>query len=201
MEPDTHKKSKIGKYIVYVLLIGAAVGIAAHFLKPEPVDTASNENMGLFIQNKIIDIDRKLDNGEDETDIATRISWHKSNTALYNEVKDSHDEAIDAKRKELEQKIIKVQAKEFPELRGAYVASKKEVLGQEHIDIALSGDKKDVLTFTGQMFEPKKTQKDFMKNIHEIVYDLRFKKIVYKWSPNQKDIADYEIDSKSDTEI
>ncbi|KAA0993007.1 hypothetical protein [Dyadobacter aurulentus] len=201
MEPDNHKKSKIGKYIVYILLIGAAVGIAMHFLKPEPVDTASNRNMTLFIKNKIIDIDKKLNTGEDETDIATRISWHKSNTALYNEVKNSHDKTIDGQRKELEEKIVQVQTKEFPRLRDAYVASKTEVLGQEHIAISLSGDKKDILTFTGQMFEPKKTQKDFMKNIHEIVYDLRFKKIVYKWSESQKDIADYEIDSKKDTEI
>lgn len=201
MEPDNHKKSKVGKYIVYVLLIGAAVGIAMHFLKPEPVDTASNRNMTLFIKNKIIDIDKKLNTGEDETDIATRISWHKSNTALYNEVKNSHDKTIDRQRRELEQKIVQVQTKEFPKLRDAYVASKKEVLGQEHIDISLSGEKKDVLTFSGQMFEPRKTQKDFMKNIHEIVYDLRFKKIVYKWSESQEDIADYEIDSKQDAEI
>ncbi|MCE7060604.1 hypothetical protein [Dyadobacter sp. CY343] len=201
MEPENYKNRKIGKYIVYVLLIGAAAGIAWHFLKPKPVDTASHDNMALFIENKIIDIDQKLNKGEDETDIATRLSWHKSNTALYNEVKNSPDKTIEAQRKELEQKIVKVQTKEFPALRGAYVESKKEVLGQEHIDISLSGEKQDVLTFSGQMFEPKKMQKDFMKNIHEIVYDLRFKKIVYKWSDNQKDFADYEIDSKQDAEI
>ncbi|WP_031528122.1 hypothetical protein [Dyadobacter crusticola] len=200
MEPD-RKKGKIGTYIIVALLIAATTGLAIHFFTPEPVDVASNENMTLFIKNKIIDIDQKLSKGEDETDIATRLSWHKSNTALYNEVKDVKDETINAEKEELKQKIVKIQTKEFPELRNAYVDSKKEVLGQEHIDISLSGEKNDVLTFTGEMFEPKKTQKDFMKNIRDIVYDLRFKKVVYKWSENKSDIADYEIASKSDTEI
>jgi hypothetical protein len=200
MEPH-RKKGKVANYVIIALLVVAAVGLGIHFFSPKPVDVASNENMTLFIKNKIIDIDQKLNKGEDETDIATRLSWHKSNTALYNEVKDAKDKTIGGPREELKQKIVKIQAKEFPELRGAYVDSKKEVLGQEHIDISLSGEKNEVLTFTGEMFEPKKTQKDFMKNIRDIVYDLRFKKIVYKWSNDKAGFADYEIDSKSDTEI
>jgi restriction endonuclease Mrr len=144
---------------------------------------------------------RNWRNGNDKADIATRLSWHKSNTALYDEVKTSKDANVKEQREVLKTKMVKIQAREFPELRSAYVASKKEVLEQQNIKIAVSGDKKDVLTFTGPIFEPKKTQKDFMKNIHEIITDLRFKQVVYKWSDKATDLADYKIDSKNDVEI
>jgi hypothetical protein len=97
--------------------------------------------------------------------------------------------------------MVQIQQREFPELRAAYVDSKKEVLGQQHIDIAVTGENKDVLTFEGEMFAPEKVQKDFMKNIYGIVNDLRFKKVIYKWSDQQNGFADYPISSKNDTEI
>lgn len=200
MESD-QKKGRIGRYIVYLLLTVATVGIGWHFLAPKPADKSVNKDISLFINNKIADIDQKLSHGNEKPDIATELSWHKSNTALYNEVKTNKDKAIGSQREVLKQKMVKIQAKQFPELRDAYVSSKKEVLEYEKISVSLSGDKKDVLTFTGGIFEPKKAQKDFTKSIEEIVSDLRFKKVVYKWSDKQNDFADYEIDSKTDTEI
>lgn len=201
METTYVKKSNIGRYLVYVLLAAVAAGIAFYFYAPKPVNEAANESMNMFIQNKITDIDQKLAQGNDQADIATRLSWHKSNTALYNEVKTSHDKKVEGQREVLKTKMIKIQAREFPALRTAYVDSKKEVLEQQNIKIAVSGEKKDVLTFTGPIFEPEKTQKDFMKNIHEIINDLRFKQVVYKWSDNNNDLADYKIESKKDVEI
>ncbi|MCE6990138.1 hypothetical protein [Dyadobacter sp. CY323] len=201
MEDDHRKKGRIGRIIVYLLLLVAAVGLGIHFFKPKEVDISSNKNMTLFIDNKIIDIDQELAVTHNEADIATRLSWHKSNHALYDEVKSSKDKEIATKREELKKKMVKVQGREFPELRNAYVESKKEVLATQHIDIALSGDHKDVLMISGEMFEAKKSQKAFTNNIQEIVNDLRFKKIVYKWSDEKNAFADYKIDSKNDTAI
>jgi restriction endonuclease Mrr len=201
METTYVKKSGIGKYVVYVLLAAVAAGIAFYFYAPKPVNNAAIESMNMFIQNKIADIDEKLANGNDKADIATRLSWHKSNTALYEEVKTSKDAKVKEQREVLKTKMVRIQAREFPALRTAYVESKKEVLGPQNIKIEVSGEKKDVLTFTGSIFQPEQTQKGFMKNIHEIITDLRFKQVVYKWSDNTKDVADYKIDSKNDVEI
>jgi hypothetical protein len=201
MESTYVKKNGIGKYVVYVLLAAVAAGIAFYFYAPKPVNNAAIESMGMFIQNKITDIDQNLAQGNSKADIASRLSWHKSNTALYNEVRTSKDEKVKEQSEILKTKMIQIQAREFPVLRTAYVESKKEVLEPQHIKIAVSGEKKDVLTFTGAIFQPEKTQKDFMKNIHEIIYDLRFKQVVYKWSDNAKDMADYKIDSRTDVEI
>ncbi|MEO6287360.1 MAG: hypothetical protein ABIN80_24285 [Dyadobacter sp.] len=201
METTYVKKRGIGKYVVYVLLAAVAAGIAFYFYAPKPVNNAAIDSMNMFIQNKITDIDQNLAQGNSKADIATRLSWHKSNTALYEEVKTSKDDKVKAQRAVLKTKMIQIQSREFPVLRTAYVESKKEVLGPQNIKIAVSGQKKDILTFTGAIFQPEKTQKGFMKNIHEIITDLRFKQVVYKWSDHVEDVADYKIDSKTDDEI
>lgn len=206
MEIHHHQRTRshranMGRYIVYLVLAAVAAGISIYFYAPKPVNKAANENMALFLQNKISDIDLKLKNGDDGTDLATRLSWHKSNTALYNEAKDNSDKAIKQQREVLKKKMVQVQQRDFPELRTAYVDSKKEALDEQHVAIGLTGEQQDVLTFEGDMFKPEQVQKDFMKNIYGIVNDLRFKKIVYKWSDAPDGHHNYEIKSKADAEI
>lgn len=194
-------RAALGRYAIYLILAAVAVGIGIYFYAPKPVNTAANENMSLFLQNKISDIDLKLRNGDSSTDLATRLSWHKSNTALYNEAKDNADGKIRNQREVLKKKMVQVQQRDFPELRTAYVQSKKEALEEQHVAIGLSGDRQEVLTFESRMFKPEQVQEDFMKNIYGIVNDLRFKKIVYKWSDAPDGYHNYEIRSKGDSEI
>jgi hypothetical protein len=194
-------RATLGRYIVYLIMAAIAVGISIYFYAPKPVDRAANRNMSLFLQNKISDIDLKLKNGDSDTDLATRLSWHKSNTALYNEAKANTDEKIGEQREIMKKKMVQVQQRDFPELRTAYVESKKEALGEQHVAIGLAGDHQEVLTFEGKMFKPEQVQEDFMKNIYGIVNDLRFKKVVYKWSEAPEGQHNYEIKSKEDAEI
>jgi hypothetical protein len=186
---------------VYLVLAAIAAGISIYFYAPKPVNKAANENMSLFLQNKISDIDTKLKNGDEGTDLATRLSWHKSNTALYNEAENNGDTKIKGQREILKNKMVQVQKRDFPKLRTEYVESKKEALTEQHVAIGLSGDQQEVLVFEGEMFKPEKVQEDFMKNIYGIVNDLRFKKIVYKWSDAPDGSHNYEIKSKQDAEI
>lgn len=192
---------RMGRYIVYVIMAAIAVGISIYFYAPKPVDKAANRNMSLFLQNKISDIDLKLKNGDSDTDLATRLSWHKSNAALYDEAKANTDKNIGKQTEAMKKKMMQVQRRDFPELRTAYVESKKEALNEQHVSIGLAGEHQEVLTFEGKMFEPKQVQEDFMKNIYGIVNDLRFKKVVYKWSDVPDGRHNYEIRSKGDTEI
>lgn len=195
------RRGPIGRYIVYLIMAAIAAGISIYFYAPKPVDKAANKNMSLFLQNKISDIDLKLKNGDRDTDLATRLSWHKSNAALYDEAKANTDKKIAQQTETMKQKMVQVQRRDFPELRTAYVESKKEALNEQHVAIGLAGDHQEVLTFEGKMFEPRQVQEDFMKNIYGIVNDLRFKKVVYKWSEAPEGRHNYEIKSKGDTEI
>ncbi|WP_353719436.1 hypothetical protein [Dyadobacter sp. 676] len=108
---------------------------------------------------------------------------------------------ITSQREILKKKMVEVQQRDFPELRTAYVDSKKEALGEQHVAIGLAGERREILKFEGGMFKPEQVQKDFMKNIYGIVSDLRFKKVVYKWSDAPEGHHQYEIRSKEDTEI
>jgi len=201
MEGSAPEKQNMFKYIVFFLLAVAAAGIAYYYFSPKEANIADNNNIILFIQNKIIDIDGKLKSGQTDADIATSIAWHKSNAALYNEAKNSKDQKVKEQCNLLRNKIIEIQTKQFPELRKSYVHSKETVLKQENIQIAISGEKNDILSFTSEKFEPKQSQKSFLKSINEIVYELKFTKVIFKWSPDNKDSKEYKISSKNDTEI
>ncbi|MBO9612946.1 MAG: hypothetical protein J7619_09640 [Dyadobacter sp.] len=194
-------RAALGRYIVYFLLAAVATGIAIYFYAPKPVNKAANENILLFLQNAVSDIDLKLKNGDSSTDLATRLSWHKSNAALYNEARASSDEKIAAQRETLKKKMVQVQQRDFPELRSAYVESKKEALNEQQVHIGLAGKHQEILTFEGRIFKPERVQEDFMKNIYGIVNDLRFKKVVYKWSDAPDGYHNYEIRSKADAAI
>jgi hypothetical protein len=198
MEENPAKKS-IFTYIAYVLIAGAAIGLGVYFFTPKKPTAAEGKNMLLFVDNQLIDIDQKLKSGMENADIATRLSWHKSNTSLFNEVKGSKDKVLKPKVDTLETKIVQIQTKEFPELRKAYAESKKEVLGTQQINIATSGPKNDTLTFTGALFASEKSKDAFLGNIKPIIQDLRFKKVVYKWS--DKDSSNYKVRAKKDAEI
>lgn len=201
MEGSAPEKPNIFKYIVFLLLAVAAAGIGYYYFSPKEADIADNNNIMLFIQNKMIDIDEKLKSGQMDADIATSIAWHKSNAALYNEAKDSKDEKVKEQCNILKDKIIQIQTKQFPELRKLYVQSKESVLKQENIQIAASGERSDILAFTSEKFAPKQSQKSFLKTINEIVHELKFSKVIFKWSADSKDSKEYKISSKSDTEI
>lgn len=196
---ENPRKGNIFRYIAYALIAAAVVGFGIYFLTPKKLTVAEGKNMVLFIDNQIIDIDRNMKSDMSKADIATRLSWHKSNTSLYNEVKGSKDKVIKPKVDTLETKIIQIQTKEFPSMRKAYADSKKEVLGTQQITIATSGPKNDTLIFNGALFGSEKSKDAFLDNIKPIIQDLRFKKVVYKWS--DKDSSDYKVRAKQDAEI
>ncbi|MCF2489526.1 hypothetical protein [Dyadobacter sp. CY347] len=195
---ENPRKGNAFKYIAYVLIAAAVIGFGIYFLTPKKLTAAEGKNVLLFVQNKIVDIDRNLKSDMSKQDIATRLSWHKSNTSLFNEVKGSKDKVIEPQIDILEKKIIEVQTKEFPELRTTYVESKKEVLGGQKIDIAVSGPRQDTLTFKGDLFANEKTKDAFFANIKPIIQDLRFKKVVYQWSRKE---TTNKVRAKKDDEI
>lgn len=93
--------------------------------------------------------------------MTTRLSWLKSNAALYQEAKVNKDQAITTQSNILKDRILKVQTRDFPGLRDAFTTSKKEILSKENIQIAASGATKDTLTFTSPFLSLPKQKKIF----------------------------------------
>jgi len=201
MESNTSKTGNVFKYIAYVFLAVGAFVLIRYFTKPKEIDTASIKDMDMFMKNAIYETDQKLKTDSVEEDVASWISWYKSSAALYNDAKSNKDQAIKQQSKVLKDHLLKVQVRDFPELRENYTEAKKEVLSQKNITIAASGAMHDTLMLTGEMFESSKQKKQFLKSIDQIAKDLRFKRVVFKWSEKATDVSDYEIESKGDSEI
>ena len=201
MEGKLIKKENIFKYIVYLLIAVAAFAIIKYVATPKPVDAESNKNITLFMQNAIDEIDLSLKKDSSDEDMTTLLSWHKSNASLYNEAKGFKNDSIKQKSAILKDRIVKAQTRDFPDLRRAFVDSKKDAFSREKIEIASSGTTNDILIFSGNIFKPVNAKKEFLKGIDQIVKDLRFKKVVFKWSENKDDFTDYPIKSKNDSEI
>ena len=54
MEGSAPEKQNIFKYIAYFLIAAATAGIAFYYFSPKEADVADNNNILLFIENKII---------------------------------------------------------------------------------------------------------------------------------------------------
>ena len=195
------KKENIFRYIVFAIITVAAIAIIRYYVTPEPVDTESNKNVSIFIQNAIAEIDLALKKDSSDEDMTTRLSWLKSTAALYHDAKNNKNKDIKAQSDVLKTSLIKVQTREFPRLKTAFTNSKKEILAKENIQINNSGESNDTLTFTGQFFESSKARKDFLKGINQIVKDLRFKKVVFKWSEKSGDFEEFRVKGKGDGEV
>ena len=201
MEDSAHKNRNIFKYIVYVLLAAGVFVIVRYYLTPKPVDPESEKNIAMFMEKAIFDTDQKLKSDATKEDIASWVIWHKSSAEFYNDAKKDKNPAIKEQSKILKDHLVQVQVRDFPILREAYAISKKDVLAKENITIASSGAAKDTLTLTGSFFEPSSNKKQFMKGIDQIVKDLRFKRVVFKWSEKPGDVEDFKIKSLKDSEI
>jgi hypothetical protein len=82
MEVHHQPKTRSYRYIVYLVLAAIAAGISFYFYSPKPVNKAANKNMALFLQNAISDIDLKLKNGNEGTDLATH-AFRRLNLILH----------------------------------------------------------------------------------------------------------------------
>ena len=197
----TSKGRHIFQYFLYLLLACGTAGIVWYYVRPSKTDEISNKNVNLFLENAISDVQQDLRSDITRPDIASRLAWFKANTTLYQQASHNKDKSIKAESQKFKGLIVQAQQKGFPTLRKAYVDSKQEVLKQQHIDIELSGDSKEILVITGSMFEPKKNQQAFLKDIEAVVRDLRFQEVVYKWSVADDSNKHYTIDSKRDDEV
>ena len=195
------KRENIFRYIVFLLITVAAIVIIRYYITPEPVDPESNKNISIFLQNGIDEIDLALKKDSSDEDMTTRLTWLKSNEALYHEAKTNKDESIKKQSELLKDRLIKVQIKDFPQLRNAFTNSKKEILSKENIEITTSGKSNETLTFNGRFFAPARSRKDFLKGIDQIVKDLRFKMVVFKWSEKRGDSEEFRIKGKGDGEV
>ena len=103
--------------------------------------------------------------------------------------------------KELEKKAIISQEASLPELRAIYGNFLKEKLGEHNFIVALSGEKRDVLSFIGHDFADNKNIEMFQDNLSNMLHLMRFKQIKYRWSLQGDDYKCYTLDTPPDDKV
>jgi hypothetical protein len=101
--------------------------------------------------------------------------------------------------KELEQKVAKIQLKEFPKLRAAYKKVIHQKLWEENVETGIFGGRNTTIQFTGGIFASNKNKQQMQETLNEILSMLRFKRVNYKWY-EYDEVTYYDLDTPADSD-
>lgn len=102
---------------------------------------------------------------------------------------------------ELKRKLGKLQTREFPELRKAFIASIKDKLWEENITVTTEGNTNATVTLVGRIFANNKNIKAANDAMWENYKVFRFKRANYKWIKHDDDYTYFEIKPMADGQV
>ncbi len=102
---------------------------------------------------------------------------------------------------ELRKKLVAKQVKEYPKMRQAYAKYAHDLLWEQDIDVTASGSSSTTLTLVGGIFASNKGIASIENNIEEMLKELRFKRVNYKWIPHDEDYQYFDLKTPSDGEL
>jgi hypothetical protein len=103
--------------------------------------------------------------------------------------------------KELKNKVIKIQSKEFPLLRKKYGVLLADKMWEHDIIIKTTGSTNGILELTGGTFAANKNIKEFQTTLSEVLTMFRFKQTRYRWYKDADEYTYYDLGSESDKEL
>jgi hypothetical protein len=101
---------------------------------------------------------------------------------------------------QLKAELAKLQAREFPKMREAYVAAVHQTMWENDIEVISLGDASSTIQFTGGIFARNANKQELQDKLSEILSALRFKRATYKWYEGD-DGADYSLESFPDKKV
>lgn len=103
--------------------------------------------------------------------------------------------------KKLEAKVSNSQLKSFPKLRMVYYNIMQEKLWEHDVDIKIGGKRNTVLNLTAGYFAANNNIKSTQEALHEMLVNLRFKQINYRWYKGDDEYTYYTVESPKDSEV
>lgn len=131
-----------------------------------------------------------------EVEVARFVLWGR----MADKAKENENRTIKQLGKNIEYHLKKLQLSEFPKIRSEYGKIVKNKLWEHDIDVKVFGRRKTTLQFTGGIFASNRNIKDYQTTLNEILHNLRFKRIKYKWYEND-DATYYTLETDSDSKI
>jgi len=103
--------------------------------------------------------------------------------------------------KNLKEKVVARQVKEFPQMRKEIAKVMKEKLWEENIEVKCFGNGNSTLDFVGGSFASNKIIKQTQETLSEMLNMYRFKRTQYRWIPSADEYTYYSIESPKDSEL
>jgi hypothetical protein len=137
----------------------------------------------------------------DVTSIQLEIALFGVWAKVIKDAEKSSDEEINKDGKILKSKVIALQKSEFPKLRKSYGDYVKSQLWADNIIASTKGSGSSTLDFIGATFANNKNKQDTQKTLSEILTQLRFKRVNYKWYEYDDNYTYYTMDTRKDDEL
>lgn len=133
--------------------------------------------------------------------IASELTIFSDWAHLVNRTKNSNDVEVKKLSKILETNLITLQNKEFPQLRLAWGKILKAKLWEFNIEVSVLGSKNSTLELVGATYASNANIQDTQSEIQDMVKNLRFNRVSYKWYEYDDHYPYYTIESKKDSDI
>ncbi|MCL2328939.1 MAG: hypothetical protein FWC39_10585 [Bacteroidetes bacterium] len=124
-------------------------------------------------------------------------------SAWWKTIKDgsaSDDKEINNLSEKLKNKVVNIQAKEFPILRKRYSEILHNLMWEHDIYVTVSNKGNNHINITGGIFAANKNIKEFQDNIHSVLKMFRFNQSRYRWYKGASEYTYYTIFEGKDTD-
>jgi len=101
----------------------------------------------------------------------------------------------------LKNKAAARQIKEFPKMRKAYADIVATKLWENNVYVTIQGTKNSIINLTGGLFANNKNIADTQTKLIEILTQLRFKEVRYRWYKDESEFNYYKVESPKDADV
>lgn len=109
--------------------------------------------------------------------------------------------AIKKKAAELKRRVSQLQVREFPKMRRAWAKAADRTMWENNVDVTVSGNAAQTITFVGGLFASNRNIKEAQEQLSDVLHDLRFKRVNYKWIPSADEFSYYTLKTPADKEV
>lgn len=111
------------------------------------------------------------------------------------------DQEVRSLGAQLKNLVSKYQQREFPNMRKAYAEIIAKELWLDNIEVKTSGGVHSVITFIGGPFANNRYAAETHAALKQVLIDLRFDRVNYKWIPNASNYNTTVLESERDGEL
>jgi len=117
---------------------------------------------------------------------------------MINEAKESDSQELNNLSEQLTQSVKQFQIKEFPVMRKEYGKLMNNVLWEHNIEVKVLGSYNSTIELIGGYFADNANIKEMQQEIQEMLTQLRFDRVNYKWYKYASEYQYYKLDSTAD---